>query len=72
MVLVVEPLKWAEQVRPLLLTRICREMDTCVRRASIVGMPITNKIVYKMHRSYTIVLRKVPLLVRTMSHRTKG
>ena len=36
-------------------TRICGEMDKYTGRASIVKIQITNKIIYKMHRSYAVL-----------------
>jgi hypothetical protein len=36
-------------------TRICGEVGKCIRRAGIVRMQITNKIIRRMHRSYAVL-----------------
>jgi len=38
----------------------------------MVGIQITNKIGYKMHRGCAVMLRKEPLLVRPMSQQSRG
>ena len=48
---------WVEQGGKVLLswTRICGEVGKCIRRVRIVRIQITNKIIRRIHRSYTVL-----------------